>query len=130
MNEIIHSGFWVILAKVIMVIIMFAFGTIGLIVVRNSRAWEQALLEAESECDFTRDMTMVQATAARSQLAEIRERLKKKPDKAEMEVISTLMKQAMPVISLLLKKETSLIKWGFAGAKLAKSAYEFFRAKK
>ena len=130
MNEFIHSVFWILLAKVILVLLMFAFGAVCIVVFKNSREWESQLLIMELECDTARDMAMIQGTMLRSQLREIQDRLSKKPEKAEMEIIGTMMKQAMPLVTLFMAKETSIIKWGFAGAKLAKTAFEWFQNKK
>lgn len=129
MAEFFHSVFWICLAKVVLVVWMFASGAACLIVFRNSKEWERQLALVETECDSARDNAMLQARDTRQQLHEFRVRLSKRPEKAEMEVIGDLMKQAMPVMTLLFKKETSLIKWGFAGAKLAKSAFEFFSSR-
>lgn len=126
MAEFFHSIFWICLAKVILVLWMFASGVACLMVFKNSKTWERQLAVVETECDSARDNAMLQARVARQQLQDFRVRLSKRPDKAEMEVIGDLVKQAMPVMTLLFKKETSLVKWGLAGAKLAKSAFEFF----
>lgn len=87
------------------------------------------LMVLETECDIARDAAMMQATIARSQLSELQERMKRKEEKAEIEVVSNLIKQAMPVVTMFMNKETNLLKWGFAGAKLVRSAFEYFSEK-
>ncbi len=129
MQGILHSIFWVLLAKVLLAIFMFVTALLFLLILRRSGEWHQMLIAVEAECDFARDNAMLQATMARSQLAELQERLRKKPEKAEFEVVTGILKKAGPVLSLLMARETNLLKWGFAGANLAKSVFEYFSRK-
>jgi|688.fasta_scaffold2474742_1 hypothetical protein len=127
--DIIHSPFWILLAKTVLAVIMLGFAAVCLIVWRQAPAWRNSLAELEYECDVIRDETMMQATIVRGQLVEIQERLKHRPDKAEMEVVGSMVKHAMPILSMLMQRETNLMKWGMAGAKLVKSAFEYFNSK-
>lgn len=128
--DILHSPFWILLAKCILALIMAAVGLASLFVLRKANDWRATLAIMQTECDVLRDETMLQGVLIRSQLADIQEKLRKKPEKAEMEVIGNLVKEAMPVISFFMAKEKNLFKWGFAGAKLLRSAYEYFSRKK
>lgn len=128
--DIIHSPFWMLLAKLVLASIMFVFALACLIVWRNAPAWRLSLAELETECNVVRDEAMMQACITRGQLVEIQERLRQKPEKAEIEVVGTLVKQAMPILSMLMQRETNLMKWGMAGAKLVKSAFDYFNSKK
>ncbi|MBX9685916.1 MAG: hypothetical protein K2X27_04390 [Candidatus Obscuribacterales bacterium] len=130
MYEIIAGPFWILLAKSILAVIMSAFGLLCLLVLKKAGQWKEQLYVLETECNIARDSAMIQATVARSQLSELQEKLRHKPEKAEMEVVGNLAKHALPVLTLLMNKETNLLKWGFAGAKLAQSAFEYFSRKK
>ena len=109
---------------------MFAVGMAAMFVYLRITSWRLGLQAIESECEVARDNIMLQGTVVRFQLAELQERLKKKPEKAEMEVATTIIKQAIPVLTLLIKRESSLIKWAFSGAQLAKTVFEYFSSKK
>ena len=116
-----------IVAKCVLALIMLAVGFICLYVFKQSRNWISTLTILETEADIARDNVMMQATMTRGQLAQIHERLTvKKEERHDVEVIGNMIKQAMPVVSMLLAKETSLVKWGFAGANLLKTAYDYF----
>lgn len=128
--DILHSPFWILLAKCILALIMAAVGLASLFVLRKANDWRATLAIMQTECDVLRDETMLQGVLIRSRLADIQEKLRKKPEKAEMEVIGNLVKEAMPVISFFMAKEKNLFKWGFAGAKLLRGAYEYFSRKK
>jgi hypothetical protein len=130
MDAVIHSPIWIMIAKSLLALIMLAIGLIAVFVYLKVTAWRLGLQAIESECDMARDNVMLQGTVVRFQLAELQERLKKKPEKAEMEVATTIIKQAIPVLSLLIKREGNLIKWAFSGAKLAKSVFEYFSNRK
>lgn len=135
MNDLIHnilySPFWILLAKSILALLMTLFAVLCLLLSLKANGWRMMLQGIETECDIARDMTMLQATVARSELREIQEKLKTKTEKAKIEVVSSLVKEAVPVLSMIMQKETSLLKWGFAGAKLIRSAFEYFsQAKK
>ncbi len=123
----IHDSIFLGFGKVILVLIMLAASLVCLIIFRNSSDWCKQLNLLELECDDARDAVMLQATVARSQLAEVYERLTTQQEKPEFEVISNLIKQAMPLVGLFMSKETSLIKWGMAGANLARSAFDYFK---
>lgn len=127
--DIVHSPFWILLAKTLLAFIMFAFALVCLIVWRNAPAWRESLAELEYECNVVRDETMMQATIARGQLVEIQERMRQRNEKAEIEVVGTLVRQAVPLLTMLMQRETNLMKWGMAGAKLVKSAFEYFNSK-
>lgn len=129
MAEFFHGPFLVLLAKSLVALIMFGSGAVCIFVLLHRKQWQEALAIIETECDNARDMSMLQATVARSQLAELREKMTHRPEKAEIEVISSIVKNAMPVLSLLMTRETSLFKWGFAGFKFIRSAYEYFSSR-
>ncbi len=129
MDQLIHSAAWLIIAKVLLVIFMLASGSIALLIVVRKKAWMESLKELEMLCDIGRDTAMIQCTVARSQLVEFQEKLKSKPERTEIEMITKLVKQSLPVLSLLMNKETNLLKWGFAGAKLVQSAFDYFSKK-
>lgn len=130
MDAIIHSPIWMHLAKLLLALIMVAWSLVFIFIYLKITAWRNGLQLIESECDAARDNVMIQGTTVRYQLNELKERLKKKPEKAEMEVASTILKQALPVLTMLVKRDANLIKWGFAGAKLAKTVFEYFSRKK
>jgi len=123
----IHDSVFLGFGKIILVLIMLAASFVCLLVFRNSSSWRKQLSLLELECDDARDAVVLQATIARSQLAEVYERLTTQQEKPEIEVISNLIKQAMPLVSLFMSKETSLIKWGMAGVNLARSAFDYFK---
>ena len=129
MQELFHSPIWIMIAKSLLALFMFGFGAISIYVVIYSKQWQEGLALIEYECNALRDMSMLQATVARSQLSEIRERMLQKPEKAEMEVISSIVKNSFPLLSMLMKKETNLIQWGLAGFKFVRSAYDYFSSK-
>lgn len=128
--DIIHSPFWILLAKTVLAFIMIGFAVVCLFVWKKAPLWREALAELEYECNVVRDETMMQATIMRGQLVDIQERLRQRNEKAEIEVVGALVKQAVPLLSMLMQRETNLMKWGMAGAKLVKSAFEYFNSKK
>lgn len=130
MDAVIHSPAWILIAKSLLALLMLAFGLASIFVYLKLTAWRLGLQVIEQECDDARDNVMLQGTVVRFQLSELQERLRKKPEKAEMEVATTIIKQAIPVLSLLIKRESNLIKWAFSGAKLAKSVFDYFSNKK
>lgn len=130
MDYVFHSQIWILIAKSILALVSVAFGLIAIMLYLRLSAWRLGLQTIESECDNARDNVMLQGTVVRYQLSELRERLKKKPEKAEIEVATSIIKQAIPVLSLLIRRESNLIKWAFSGVKLAKSMYEYFSSKK
>lgn len=120
------TRFAFLIAKILLALIMSGMGALCLIVFCRADEWRKKLLALEAECDIARDAVVVQATMARNRLSEARDRLTTKYEKSDLEVIGSLVKQAMPVVNLLLHKETSLLKWGFAGVKLVRSTFKYF----
>lgn len=127
--DILHSPIWIMIAKLLLAAIMIGFSLLCIFIVLKARLWKESLAVIEAECNEARDMAMLQGTMLRSQLFEVQERLKKKPEKAEIEVVSNLVRQAVPLLNLLVRRETSIFKWGFAGVKLVQSAFDYFSQK-
>ena len=112
--------------KIILGLIMLLVSAICILVLAKRRLWQQQLFLLESECDLARDQLVVQATMTRAQLAEVSDRLKGKNEISNIEAFGKLVNQAMPVLALLVHKETSLFKWGLAGLNLIRSAMNCF----
>ena len=128
-KAIVYGPYLLWIAKLVLASIMGGLALGCLYVCWKAPQWREQLAEIESDCDIIRDETMMQATIMRGQLVEIQERLKHRPEKAEMEVVGSMVKHAMPILSMLMQRETNLMKWGMAGAKLVKSAFEYFNSK-
>lgn len=105
---------------------MIAFALLCLLAVRRAKAWQEELSLIEADCNSARDLSMMQATILRSQLAGFREKLEKKPEPGELESMGNLFKQAVPMFGMLLSRETNLFKLGLAGFKLCRSAMDYF----
>ena len=131
MDAVLHSPIWIYTGKILLALIMFAFGAIAILIFLKRTQWKTQLEALEVECDEVRDMVMLQGTVVRYQLHEFKEKLNKKPEQvSEVEIVTKIVRQAMPLLSLLVKKETSLVQWGFAGTKLVKTIFDFFSDRK
>lgn len=118
-----------IIGKIIVFLLFFALGVVALFIVNNARQWREELAIAEKQMDVLRDEVLVAGMVARAQMAEARERLRKDPEKEQSEIMAGLMKQALPLVSMVLKKEKSAITWGLAGFKLVRGLISYFSAR-
>jgi hypothetical protein len=116
-------------AKIIVTLMFSALGIAALIVQSNASQWREELSIAEKQMDVLRDEVLVAGMVARAQMADARERMKKDPEKEHSEIVAALMKQAVPLISMVVKKERSAITWGLAGLKLVRHLVRFFASK-
>lgn len=118
-----------LVAKGIAVLLFFALGAAALIVLGSVRQWKAELAVAERQLDVLRDEVLVAGMVARAQMAEAKERLQRDPEKEQSEIIAGLMKQALPLINMVVKKEKSALNWGLAGIKLVRSLVRYFANK-
>lgn len=116
-------------AKVLVSIMFLVLGVVALVVLSNAQRWRRELAVAEAQMDILRDEVLVAGMMARAQMAEARERMRKSPEKDQSEIVASLMKQAMPLINLVVKKEKSAVTWGLAGFKLMRTVISYFASK-
>ncbi|MBY0551126.1 MAG: hypothetical protein K2W95_27855 [Candidatus Obscuribacterales bacterium] len=117
------------LAKGLVSLMFIVLGLVSLVVLSNAQRWREELMIAESQMDIMRDEVLVAGMMARAQMADARERLRRDPEKEQSEIVASLMKQAMPLITLVMKKERSYMTWGLAGFKLMRSVIRYLSNK-
>ena len=113
------------------VFILFAllavFGT--LLVIFRAKHWKAQLASLEQQAWQARDDVMFNAMASRAELSHIKQRLVLRANQPDhKELTSQVVKYAGAAVMLLMKKETSMVQWAFAGAKLANSAFRMFKS--
>lgn len=118
-----------LLAKVLVSVMFVVLGLVALVALSNAQRWREELMIAEAQMDIMRDEVLVAGMMARAQMSEARERMRRNPEKEHSEVMASLMKQAMPLITMVMKKERSAMTWGLAGFKLMRSVIRYFSTK-
>ncbi len=117
-------------SKCIAALLFVVLGLLSLVVLSNARQWREELAIAEKQMEILRDEVLVAGMVARAQMAEASERMRRDPEKEQSEIMAGLMKQAMPLITMVMKKERSALTWGLAGFKLIRSLVSYFASKK
>lgn len=82
----------------------------------------------EKLADLARDEAMIQLQAQQHRLAEFNAKFIQK-EQDEHPGLRDLLQKAGPIAMLFLGRERSVIKWGLAGAKFVKQAYDVWKAK-
>ena len=85
---------------------------------------------AEEYAQLGRDMTALYMPVYREQLKELNEKLLKQKYQADIPTAADLAKDLMPFVSLFLKKEKNIIKWGLTGLRVYKTVSKFFKGEK
>lgn len=115
------------LAKFFLASFMFVGATLGFAVAFMARPLLVEMGRLENELDELRDLTVLQNVMVRSQLADLKERLRRQEAPQEIEFSSIIVNQGAPLLSMLFRRETSLFKWGMAGARLVQSVFNYWK---
>jgi hypothetical protein len=88
---------------------------------------EELLMQLEHEATLGRDMARFYLPMAREELKDLNSKIQSYKEEPQAPTQTEILKNIMPLISFVLKKETSLIRWGLAGLRAYKTLSSIFK---
>lgn len=115
-------------AKLVVCCLLFGLGLVFLAVIYYRNVILFYLLKAEELGELACQEALVQMHEARLELRQLDERIQSTVHPTtDHSLMAELMKNAMPAINLIVKREKSILSWTMFGAKVAKSVFDAFK---
>lgn len=115
-------------AKFLLLEVMVVISAICFLVLRYQKDIMDVLEQLELLAELLRDQVFVEMATAREQMEHLRMRLVRDESLLKhSSALQDLIKSVGPIAMLFLQKETSAVRWGWAGLKVAQQAFAFFK---
>jgi len=129
-SVVIFSPTFVGIAKFLIINVMIAVSVTAWVLLLTWPQISAALTAVQQECELATNLTFLQAEMARAQLESVNDRIQRAIQPEEVDATQTLLKTISPLVSMFVRRETSVIKWSMAVVDVGKHMMAYFKQSK